>query len=591
MTLFNRRTSQPDYDMQFGQGMTVNPGPKERIWVRLWRWLRVLPNKLWVFFTKDLIHKIAGLVIGAIVIIGLILAVTHPRTIGHIIVGTVSKTARVAERAVGIHTSSDASKGQSGNGSGVGGTDSSGTAGDKPPAKPPKKTVHKPPVKVVSVGQPSTTALTIVATDGVASNAVCINTTAGGVTACMQANPSNTVTARFGSYNVASKIFAPKTNWLGWSSYSLVGKGCSNGHRLYGFSLGGHYYGQEYSSSSQAKIGSMNGSGGCSSSGGGSVNATKWASALVSCSGATAHVASSASLVSSVAAGSKVVCVAPGHYSLNTSLRPKAGTKIIGDPLRRADINTSGIPQGNGTTSAFTGGSDVTLANLVVHGSKGAKSTGCSNCGYGIDAGDRVTVYNVKMYGNFQNGFHYHNRKANDRGYLVENSEISNNGNKNDVGGTSASSGGLKTTHGGTIINSVVAYNWGNGLWCDGLNDLKDCNGGAWHVYNNYIAHNTRAGALYEIAFGGEGAVMSGNVVVDNNTEKLSYVGGLDAYGKKVTITQNSFYSSNINAIFVYNDSSRIPPSSSYITATSNYMHGGKVKCVAGNAIVCSPNH
>ncbi len=444
----------------------------------------------------------------------------------------------------------------------------------------------------------SATVLTIEATDGITSNATCIDTKADGSTACIQVNPSNTSQARGGTYDITNKQFVAATGWSNLldltSASRITGKVCSNSNHAFAglgpLSISGVsvYYGEEISGAS-ASFGTLQASTSvCTSSAGGTLDMAQWATPAIYCSSGATQISSTAQLQASVsqAAGTEF-CLAPGHYVLSSTLKPKDTMKFIGDPLQRADVDATNIPGSvsGDVTSSFSNGSNVTIANVIVRNSHTPGRIACNTCGFGINGGGGYHVYNVKMTNNEQNGFHYHS-PGNPLGFLVENSEISNNGNLGDVGQTS---GGIKTTHNGELRHNVANNNLGVGLWCD-----VGCDGGIWKVSNNYAFGNSRAGIRYETSYAG--ANITNNVLTRNVTSALpgqTYNGGLAlVLSKDVVVSSNIFHSNLANGIYAADDAGR-PDSeaSSNISITNNTMNGDRVSCITRIPIICIPNN
>lgn len=473
------------------------------------------------------------------------------------------------------------------------------------------------------------TVLSMVATDGVVSHAVCINdsfTSAGKkLTTCMQINPSNTSQARTGTYDIVNKNFTASSGWYGLPDVSAASrptkKTCSsNGHGFLGFGplstpSGSIYFGQEFSGST-VMVGSINASNSCTTSGGGAVNTAAWASSAIYCSASAYSVSNVTALEGAIAAKKPEICVAPGYYELTTSLKPKANMKIIGDPIARADIDADKLDPirtpSSPTyilTSSFHSVPDatgVTIANVIVRKSRTTAEgrVTCNTCGFGINinSADGERVYNVKMTNNGQNGFHYHNTsKTPGNGYTVENSEISYNGNIEDLGN---SSGGLKTTSAGKVIHNVVIYNTGPGLWCD-----VGCYGGTWVAQDNYAANNSRAGIRYETSY--VSANITNNVLVNNVTDFIGNLGakagGISAqHTWNVTIRNNIIFNTNgtygitVNDDFQTRPDPVAPKASQNVTATNNTMNGSRIYCISGSlpgrnetylSILCSSNN
>lgn len=453
-----------------------------------------------------------------------------------------------------------------------------------------------PPPPITS----SVSDLTVVATDGVVSNAVCINTSASTstarTTACIQINPSNPSQARGGIYDIKNKQFTASGIWTALSDLvsatKLSSKVCTNNNHAFGGlgPLGSTYYGEEISGTNVTFGTFDTSSGTCTTSGGGTLDSNQWATSSISCSASAVQITSAAQLASSVGsmANGTEFCIASGTYVLSATIRPKTGMKFIGNPINRPVFdsgNLTGVSTGAFTIGGTNAATDVTIANVVVSNAPTPGQATCATCGMGIDVeaqGDNVHVYNVKMTNNKQNGFHFYHNGA-QIGYVVENSEISNNGNLTDVGWTS---GGLKTTHGGTLKHNVVLNNLGVGLWCD-----VKCTDTTWTVQDNYTADNTRAGIRYEISY--LKAVITNNVVVHNFTSGSAGQknGGVSlVHTQNVTLTSNIFRNNISYGIVVFDDVGR-GLASSNITATNNTMNGDGVNCITASTIVCTPNN
>ncbi len=451
---------------------------------------------------------------------------------------------------------------------------------------------------------PVITALTVVGTDKVAGNALCFDSSLANKTGCLQANPTNVSQARFGIYDIINKTFTAKTGWLSFVDQPfgtiLHAYNCSGGGRFYGYGpmvngVGKTYYGQTVSGATVA-YGSIDGTTHvCTNDPAGPINSSQWATPAIICSNNAdvVRVSSADQLVGAIVnhpPGTEICLEPGGHYMLSSTLRPKTDMKIIGDPFNRTILDAVNLSPANKTTSSIESdnlNTGVTIANVVVQNSTTPGNTICPNCGIGINSGQGYHVYNVKMTHNQLNGFHYANAN-NVGGFVVENSELSYNGNTQDSGVKSYTSGGAKTISAGTYRNNVVANNIGAGIWCD-----VECNGGQWLVDNNYVTSNTKAGIHYEIsgAVANDNGLITNNVVISNNALGLTYYGGIMIINSQNAVAKNNTLLDNgWSGISAY-QSSRRTPSLAGVIIQDNSLNGQLLFGCEQTGVTCTNNH
>jgi hypothetical protein len=196
-------------------------------------------------------------------------------------------------------------------------------------------------------------------------------------------------------------------------------------------------------------------------------------------------------------------CIHDGTYNVSIPVRVDDNDKFIGlydDSSRPGVVTTNAhyVFDGNhGTDGAL-------IKGLSISGAVGGNHCEPA-CGKGIRGGDHLTVDNVRLTGNANNGI-----GGTGIGLVVKNSEIDHNGSYSftRLDGGKSQSAGIKSSNGSvTVLNSHIHDNYWVGVWCDGY-----CDG--LTVKGSTITGHGKAGIHDEISNGP--AVISGNTIRGN---------------------------------------------------------------------------
>jgi hypothetical protein len=200
-------------------------------------------------------------------------------------------------------------------------------------------------------------------------------------------------------------------------------------------------------------------------------------------------------------------------------------------------------------------------------------------CGKGIRGGRHLTVDNVRLTRNANNGI-----GGAGIGLVVKNSIIDHNGSRSftRLDGGPSQSAGIKNASGSlTVLNSHIYDNYWVGLWCDG-----DCN--ALTVKNSTITGNGKAGIHDEISAGP--AVISGNTIRHNGTLSAAdrHAGLLIMSSKNVDVYDNTFGAHARYAVEIGEDGR--PPRLSNIEVHHNTMNGDRKRGCGLSGVRCYEN-
>jgi hypothetical protein len=197
-------------------------------------------------------------------------------------------------------------------------------------------------------------------------------------------------------------------------------------------------------------------------------------------------------------------CMHDGTYNVSVPVRVEGNDRFIGlynDPTRPAVVTTKAQQVFN------AGPSDgAVIEGLRISGAVGGNHCEPA-CGRGIQGGKNLTVRNVRITGNMNNGI-----GGTSTGLRVENSRIDHNGSYSFtlLDGHPSTAAGIKSSQTSlTVVNSRIDNNYWNGVWCD-----NDCE--AVTVKDSTITGNGKAGIHAEILSGP--AVFSGNTIIGNGT-------------------------------------------------------------------------
>ena len=226
------------------------------------------------------------------------------------------------------------------------------------------------------------------------------------------------------------------------------------------------------------------------------------AQAAYPCSGKHVYPSQNLASVADNSPRGTTFCIHDGTYNISNPVMVQNNDRFIGlynDSTRPAVVTS----QAKALFDAM-GTSGALIKGLKISGAVGGNF--CEpNCGRGISGGDKLTVYDVWVTGNKNQGI-----GATGSGLLVQNSIIERNGSyafANDDG--SPMSAGIKSSLGSiTVLNSKIRDNYWSGVWVDG--------GNTFTVKNSILTGNGKTGIHNEIANGP--AVFAGNTIKGNGT-------------------------------------------------------------------------
>lgn len=223
------------------------------------------------------------------------------------------------------------------------------------------------------------------------------------------------------------------------------------------------------------------------------------AKAAYSCYGKHVYPSQNLTSVAGNSPSGTTFCIHDGTYNVSVPIRVDDNDKFIGlydDDTRPGVVTTNAhylFDANHGTDGAL-------IKGLRVSGAVGGNHCEPA-CGKGIRGGTHLTVDNVRITGNANNGI-----GGTGVGLVVMNSEIDHNGSLSFTrldGGVSQSAGIKSATGSVTVINSRIYDNYWVGVWCD-----EHCN--ALTVKNSTITGHGKAGIHDEIS--------NGPAVIANNT-------------------------------------------------------------------------
>jgi len=268
------------------------------------------------------------------------------------------------------------------------------------------------------------------------------------------------------------------------------------------------------------------------------------AEAAYSCSGKQIYPPQNLTNVAAGSPAGTTFCIHDGTYSVSNPVRVQNNDKFIGlynDSSRPQIVTTQAQQLFN------AGGSNgATIKGLKVSGAVGGDS--CKpGCGQGIRGGDHLTVYDVWVTNNKNQGI-----GGAGPGLLVQNSIIDHNGSYAFTSNPDVnSSAGIKTTNSITVLNSKIYDNYWNGVWCD-----EQC--GALTVKGSTLTGNGKAGIHYEISTGP--AVIAGNTIKGNGTlARANAHDGLLIVSSAHVDAYNNTFGGNVGYGAMVKDDSRWP--------------------------------
>jgi parallel beta-helix repeat protein len=211
---------------------------------------------------------------------------------------------------------------------------------------------------------------------------------------------------------------------------------------------------------------------------------------------------------------------------VSAPILPKSNDRFIGTAPNRDGVTIK-------TTSAqVIFNADQTIGTSFRHFAITGAVNACPgfNCGAtgrAISRGAELTLTDMHLYGNGQNGI-----GAAGEGLIVTRSEIDHNGAKVSDG----VSAGIKSIHSMTVTDSYIHDNVNNGIWCD-----IQC--GRFVVSHNTVVRNTGSGIFMEISQGP--AIIERNTVKGNNQAHSPTAGGINITDSKNAIVRNNLVSNN----------------------------------------------
>jgi Right handed beta helix region len=219
-------------------------------------------------------------------------------------------------------------------------------------------------------------------------------------------------------------------------------------------------------------------------------------------------------------------CLAPAVYVVDAPIAVKSGDTFIGTAPRR-----DGVTVKTHSTQIIFNASEtvgVVFRHFAISGAVNAcPGHNCGPTGRAISRGELVTIDDMHLYGNGQNGV-----GGADQGLTITHSEIDHNGAEAGDG----VSAGVKSVQAMTVRNSYVHDNMNNGIWCD-----IHC--GRFVATNNVVTNNSGSGIFMEISQGP--AMIANNIVKRNNTSNSDTAGGITITDSMNVVVQGNRLSDN----------------------------------------------
>jgi hypothetical protein len=282
-------------------------------------------------------------------------------------------------------------------------------------------------------------------------------------------------------------------------------------------------------------------------------------------------------------------CIHDGTYKISSPIIVQSGDIFLGvysDTSRpvvttdTASVVHHVFDAGAGIPGHENDAVGATIQQLTISGAKGDDQ--CEpNCGRGIGGGKNLTVAQVRLTGNQNQGI-----GGTLPGLVVRGSIIDNNGSRSFsiLDGGPSSTSGIKTTNSVTVLNSNIHHNWWNGVWCD-----EEC--GTFNVQNSTITDNGKAGISDEWSTGP--ADISGNSIMRNgwNNEVTTKRAGLIIQDStRVDVYNNTFGSNTFYGIEVGDMAARLPNVSD-VSIHDNTMNGNRIVSCSFSGVSCSRNN
>jgi hypothetical protein len=301
------------------------------------------------------------------------------------------------------------------------------------------------------------------------------------------------------------------------------------------------------------------------------------AKAAYPCSGKHVYPSQNLTTVAGNSPSGTTFCIHDGTYNVSSAVIVQDNDKFIGlyDDSSRPSLVT--------TTAHYifdaNHGSDwAVIKGLKISGAVGGNYCEPA-CGKGIKGGTNLTVDDVWLTGNANNGI-----GGALVGLVVKNSVIDHNGSRSftRLDGGPSQSAAIKSASGSlTVLNSRIQDNYWVGLWCNPCSSFT--------VKNSTITGNGKAGIHDELGTGP--AVISGNTIKGNGTLAAAdrHAGLLIMSSKNVDAYNNTFGANVGHGVEIDEDSR--PPTMSNIKVHDNTMNGDSLKGCTLSGVSCQNNN
>lgn len=301
------------------------------------------------------------------------------------------------------------------------------------------------------------------------------------------------------------------------------------------------------------------------------------ADAAYSCSGKHVYPTQNLTQVAANARAGTTFCIHDGTYNVSVPVRVDDNDRFVGlydDSTRPVVLTTKAhyvFDANHGTDGAL-------IKGLKISGAVGGNYCETA-CGKGIYGGTHLTVDDVRLTGNANNGI-----GGAGIGLVVKNSEIDHNGSRSftRLDGGPSQSAGIKSARGSlTVLNSRIHDNYWVGVWCD-----VDCE--ALTVKNSTLTGNGKAGIHDEIS--GGPAIISGNTIRGNgHLAPADRHAGLLIMSSANVDAYNNTFGSNVGYGVEISEDARAPRLSN-IKVHNNTMNGDSIKGCALSGASCYSN-
>lgn len=206
-------------------------------------------------------------------------------------------------------------------------------------------------------------------------------------------------------------------------------------------------------------------------------------SSAATCAGVTVRAgANLQAAINNRPAGTRF-CLAAARYSSSSAVRPKSGDVFVGKSPGLTHISTGAV--GNVIVATKTRG--VVFRGLSISGARGG-SLCQPNCGRGISGGVGLTLGNVHVHHNMNQGV-----GGVQQGLQITNSTFDHNGSTTFLKTASLmTAAGVKSKYAFSVRGSYFHDNTGPAVWCD-----LGCYDGTFRVEHNVLVNNNK-GVFYE---------------------------------------------------------------------------------------------